>query len=96
MTNPRLDRRGIVPLLLPHFPILEELSSDDVHGFLNAQTGSNVAMNEDNASAFDTWRRALASQGYEGVWDLTPAQEAAIRQRGDELKALADAQRGRP
>lgn len=81
------DRRDIADFLLPHFPTMERATSNEWHGFLNAQTGLSVALDEPNGSAFDKWRKALAAQGLP-VWGLSEAQEQAIAARGAELKAL--------
>lgn len=82
-----LDRRDIAPLLQPLFPSMgPEASSDDWHGFLNAMTGLDVPLNEENPTAFDKWRQTLSAMGYP-VWDTTPAQATSIVQRGEALKA---------
>ncbi|MFO1057888.1 MAG: hypothetical protein U1E53_13080 [Dongiaceae bacterium] len=77
----RHDRRHIAPLLAPHFPDMAAMGSDEIHHFLNALTGHEVAPEAENAAAFDAWRQALAGMGYEGVWSTTPRQEAEIRDR---------------
>jgi len=87
-----IDRTDIAPLLVPYFPTMEQASSDDWQAFLNAQTGLDVAVDEPNASAFDKWRQALATQGYP-VWDVTEAQAAAMKKRGEDLKAAEDKRR---
>lgn len=88
--NRRFDRTQIAPLLLRHFPHLAGASSDDWHAFLNEHTNLAVAVDEDNASAFDAWRQALARKGYAEVWGYTPSQLADIKARGQQLKATAD------
>ena len=85
------DRRAIVPLLIGQFPELGNLSSDDVHGFLNAATGLAVPSDAPNGTAFDDWRKALAAKGYPGVWGLTPAQEAQVKARGEQAARDAKA-----
>jgi hypothetical protein len=64
----RTDRTLIVPLLLPHFPELEGMSSGQVAIFLDTKTGLTTPDGLPNSSAFDRWRKALAAQGYQGVW----------------------------
>jgi hypothetical protein len=86
------DRREIADLLLPHFPTMEAATSNEWHGFLNAETGMAVALDEPNGSAFDKWRKALAANGLP-VWGLSDDQEQAIAARGAELKALEDQRR---
>ena len=82
-----IDRRDIAPLLRPHFPSMpEDASSDDWHGFLNAYTGLNIEITEENPSAFDKWRQALSEKGFP-VWGITPAQAQVIVARGTELLA---------
>lgn len=77
----RHDRRHIAPLLAGHFPDIAAMSSDEIHHFLNALTGLEIAPEAENATAFDAWRQALAGAGYEGVWSTTPQQAAEIRDR---------------
>ena len=86
------DRKDIADLLLPHFPTMETATSNEWHGFLNAETGLDVALDEPNGSAFDKWRKALAANGLP-VWGLTEVQEQAIAVKGMELKALEDVRR---
>ena len=60
-----IDRRDIAPFLRPYFPsMLETATSDDWHGFLNAQTGLDVSLDEANSSAFDKWRQVLGEKGF--------------------------------
>lgn len=83
-----LDRRDIAPLLREHFPsIPDDATSDDWHGFLNAQTNLDVPADEDNASAFDKWRQALAATGLP-VWGVDEARIKDIAARGARLLAL--------
>lgn len=85
-----IDRRDIAPLLGPIFPsIPNNASSDDWHGFLNAMTGLDIPVSEENASAFDKWRQALAEQGHD-TWGISKADEERMAQRGVELKALEE------
>lgn len=89
-----IDRRDIAGLLIDHFPtmgrkdaagrVIETVSSDEWHGFLNHITGLNIPVSEENGGAFDQWRKALAQMGYP-VWDVTPEREAEIKRRGEEL-----------
>lgn len=88
----RNDRRAIAALLLPHFPSMEKATSDEWHGFLNAETGLEVGLDEPNAVAFDRWRQKLGEQGLP-VWPYSETQIAAITKRGRELKALEDKRR---
>lgn len=82
------DRRDIAPFLRPYFPsMLETATSDDWHGFLNAQTGLAVSLDESNSSAFDKWRQALGEQGFP-VWGIDAKREADIALRGSQLLAL--------
>lgn len=88
--NVQHDRRQILPLVRPHFPVLpDDISSDDVHGWLNAQTGLDVPLDEPNGSAFDKWRKVLATQGLP-VWNYTQAQLAKIASDGLALKTYVD------
>lgn len=73
---------------MPHFPHMEGASSDDWHGFLNAQTGLDVPLDEMNATAFDKWRQSLAQQGYP-VWGINQKRLDDIAKRGAELLAAA-------
>lgn len=85
--NPKCDRRDILPILKEHFPSLpDDISSDDLHGFLNAQTGLDVPLDEENATAFDKWRQALALTGIP-VWGYSQEHVQQVQQRGMELKA---------
>jgi hypothetical protein len=88
----RNDRTAIAELLLPYFPSMVKATSDEWHGFLNAQTGLDVGIAETNAFAFDCWRKALAEQGLP-VWQYSPARIAEIQARGEELKVLEDKRR---
>lgn len=88
----KTDRTDIAPLLTPYFPTMETASSEDWQAFLNAQTGLEIPPDEENASAFDKWRQALATQGYD-VWHTTEAQAQAMKARGLELKAAEDKRR---
>lgn len=81
MISDRHDRRHIAPLLARHFPDVTAMESDDLHHFLNAITGLEIAPEVENAGAFDAWRQALAGMGYEGVWSTTPQQAAEIKER---------------
>jgi hypothetical protein len=88
MTDIKLDRREILGLLRPHIPTLPaDISSDDLHAFLDVQTGLTTAFDEANGSAFDKWRKALAAQGYP-VWGYSPDRTTAMQDRAIELKAL--------
>lgn len=88
MIDVKFDRREILPLIGPHFPSLDpKISSEDLHGFLNAQTGLAIPLSLPNANAFDAWRIALANGGLP-VWDTTPEREAEIKTRGQALVAL--------
>jgi hypothetical protein len=79
-----VDRREIAPLLLPHFPEMEGAGSDEWHAFLDQVTGLATRLDEQNATAFDRWRQALAAMDIP-VWSITPAAAAAMRARGEEL-----------
>ena len=78
------DRREIAPLLLPHFPEMEGSSSDEWHAFLDQVTGIETRLDEQNATAFDRWRQALAAIDVP-VWSTTASQAAAMKARGAEL-----------
>jgi hypothetical protein len=82
------DRREIAPLLLEHFPEMEGQSSENWHAFLNEVTGLEIPLHEENATAFDRWRQALAAMDIP-VWNVTAAQAEAMKRRGGELVALA-------
>jgi hypothetical protein len=78
----KCDRREISPLLGSYFPSMPALAtSSDWHGFLNAQTGLSVALDEPNSTAFDKWRQALAQKGLP-VWGYTQARVDEIAARG--------------
>ncbi len=83
-----VDRREIAPLLLPHFPEMAEASSDEWHAFLDQVTGLSTPLDEQNATAFDRWRQALAAMDIP-VWTITAAGEAAMRARGSDLAQRA-------
>lgn len=86
----KLDRREILPLMREHFKSLDpKISSDELHGFLDAQTGLTTPLNEENGTAFDRWRQALAAQG-KPAWNVTPERVAEVKRRGAELKKLED------
>jgi hypothetical protein len=90
-----IDRREIAPLLLPHFPEMAEASSDEWHAFLDQVTGLATPLDEQNATAFDRWRQALAAMDIP-VWSITPSAAATMKARGEELAqhaALAHAAR---
>ena len=81
------DRRDIAPLLQPYFATMAvDASSDDWHGFLNAITGLDVSIEEDNASAFDKWRMNLSDKGYP-VWEYSKTRIADIQRLGEIMKA---------
>ena len=83
-----IDRRDIAPFLRPYFPSMQpNATSDDWHGFLNAQTKLDVSLDELNSSAFDKWRQALGEQGFP-VWGIDAKHEADIALRGSQLLAL--------
>ena len=82
-----VDRRDIAPMLAPFFTSMPiDATSDDWHGFLNAQTGLDVSPDEPNSSAFDKWRQALAEQGYP-VWGVDAKRLQEISERGSILLA---------
>lgn len=81
----RNDRTLIEALLAEHFPDMAGKSSDEWHGFLNAQTGLSIDLDEDNSTAFDKWRQALSGQGVP-VWGVTEARRIEIEARGRALK----------
>jgi hypothetical protein len=81
----RNDRTLIEALLSEHFPDMAGKSSDEWHGFLNAQTGLSIDLDEDNSTAFDKWRQALSGQGVP-VWGVTEARRSEIEARGRVLK----------
>lgn len=84
------DRRQILNLIHPHFPALsDDVTSDELHGFLNAQTGLDIPPDEANSSAFDKWRQVLAEQGLP-VWKYTQAQLDKIKADGLTLKTHVD------
>lgn len=86
MLEVKLDRREILPLMRGHFQSLDEkITSDELHGFLNAQTGLEVPLSEPNGSAFDKWRQALAAVGVP-VWGYTTEQVLEIKTRGEALR----------
>jgi hypothetical protein len=87
-----IDRREIAPLLLPHFPEMEGASSDEWHAFLDQVTGLATPLDEQNATAFDRWRQALAAMDIP-VWSITPSAAAAMKARGVELTERAAAAR---
>ena len=93
MMDVKLDRREILNFLRGHIPTLpEDISSDDLHAFLDAQTGLTTAIDEQNGSAFDKWRQALAKQGYP-VWGYSDEKKAEVAARGAELKDLEAARK---
>lgn len=81
------DRRDILPLLLGKFPELEGMSSDEVAAYLDSQTSVQTDLLEKNGAVFDTWRRALAKAGYEGVWPYTEEQVKVMAAKAEDLKA---------
>ena len=82
----KTDRREIAPFLNPLFPLMTpDKTSDEWHGFLNSLTGLGITIDEENASAFDKWRMALADLGYP-TWDYTQAKIDAIAVAGLALK----------
>lgn len=86
------DRTQIAPLLLKHFPTMEKATSDEWHGFLNAQTGLNVPLYESNGVAFDAWRKALAQQlDDEEIWPYTPSRIAKMEADAQQLLAAEQA-----
>ena len=86
----KCDRRDILSLVGPHFPSLApDIASDDLHGFLDAVTGLETPLDEPNATAFDRWRQALATQGFP-VWGYSQEKIGKIRRKGEELKAAED------
>jgi hypothetical protein len=90
MMDVKRDRRQILPMMRAHFQSLDEnITSDDLHGFLNAQTGLDIPLNETNGIAFDAWRQALAAVGVP-VWGYTAEQIADVKRRGEALKAKED------
>jgi hypothetical protein len=88
----RTDRRLIEPLLKAHFPTLVGKKSDEWHGFLNAETGLNISLDEPNSTAFDKWRVALSDKGFP-VWGVSAERMAAIATRAAELKQAEDLRR---
>lgn len=94
-TGQSADRRMIAPMMVEFFPTMADteehkFTSEEWHAFLNAKTGIDVPLHVPNTSAFDAWRIALAAQNFP-VWNYTAEQVAAIKQRGEELKAKEDA-----
>ena len=81
------DRTEIAEFMSPIFPSMKgNISSYDWHGFLNSISGLDIPIEEENVSAFDKWRIALADLGYP-TWDYSPKAIAHISKRGEELKA---------
>ena len=90
MLEVKLDRREILPMMRAHFQSLDDkITSDDLHGFLNAQTGLDVRLSEPNGAAFDKWRQKLSEQGVP-VWGYTTEQVLEIKARGEALKVKED------
>ena len=91
--NVAYDRRQILNLLRPHFPVIpDDITSDELHGWLNAQTGLDLPINGPegkNANVFDQWRKVLAAQGLP-FWNYTQAQLDKIKTDGLTLKAHVD------
>ena len=87
-----VDRREIAPLLLSHFPEMEGASSDEWHAFLDQVTGLSTPLDEQNATAFDRWRQALAVMDIP-VWSITPSAAATMKARGEALAQRAAAAR---
>lgn len=84
------DRRAILRLIGPHFPSLDpKITSDELHGFLDAQTGLETPLDEPNGTAFDRWRQALAANGIP-VWGITPERIAEVKTKGAVLKAAEE------
>ena len=90
----KIDRREILRFLMLHIPSLpDKISSDDLHAFLDVQTGLTTAIDEPNGSAFDKWRQALAAQGYP-VWGysadkITKMQDDAVKLKDKEAERRA-------
>ena len=88
--NVAYDRRQILNLLRPHFPVIpDDVTSDELHGWLNAQTGLDIAPYVPNAFAFDKWRQELAKQAIP-VWGYTQSMLDKIKADGLALKAHVD------
>lgn len=91
MAAPKCNRRDILGLLQGHFQSLDEdITSDDLHGFLDALTGLETPLDEPNSTAFDRWRQKIAETGVP-VWGYSQEQIAAVKAKGVELKAAEDA-----
>lgn len=90
MAAPKCDRRDILGLLQGHFQSLDEdITSDDLHGFLDALTGLETPLDEPNSTAFDRWRQKLAETGIP-VWGYTQEQINEVKRKGVELKAAEE------
>lgn len=86
--NPRYDRRKIIAFLAPHFPELDGMSSDEVGAFLNQVTGLSIAPDVINAGAFDEWRKALRTKGYD-TWGHSAEKIAELEARAADLASRA-------
>lgn len=89
----RFDRRMIGGLLTKHFPSMANATSDEWHGFLNAETGLSVDIDAPNAEAFDQWRKALAEKNGLPVWAVTSSRMAEIAAKGVAMKKAEDLRR---
>lgn len=90
----RLDRRVLGRFLQQYFPTMMGKSSDEWHGFLNAETGLSIELDEPNPSAFDKWRQALLAKGYP-VWGHSKTKLETIAERAAMLKKAEDERRAK-
>jgi hypothetical protein len=77
------DRRLFIKFGAQYFLFLRdtpELTSDEVHAFMNAQLGIDVPLHVPNAVAFDMWRATMELRGY---------KNAFVKDRDDEIRAKA-------
>ena len=82
-----IDRRDIVRALRGDYPETQVMTSEELEGWLNAETGLSIGPLVSNGLAFDAWLQALAKKGKPHLFPYGEDQIAALKARGEAMRA---------
>lgn len=79
------DRKRIVDLMRPHYPLIAEMTGAEIQDFLNKESGVLVTDEMPNGVAFDMWRQALAKTGKPDLWPYNAGYMSKIQERTQKM-----------